>query len=186
MTHPSAAAKMIKMTIPWPLSFALVVALAAACTPDPAATVGNRAPSYAAETLDGESVSLASLRGEVVLLNIWATWCFPCRREMPSFQALHRDFSADGLRVVAVSIDSPGAQQEIASFLTEYGIDFSILHDPEQRIARTFGTIGVPETFLIDRDGVLVRHWRGRIDGHSEGIRGPIRDALGGRSLAGR
>lgn len=163
---------------------ALVLLLGTACSSGPTAIVGNRAPAFGAAELDGEDVSLASLRGEVVLLNVWATWCYPCRREMPSFQSLHRDFSDEGLRVVAVSIDGPGAQPAIEKFLREYGITFTVLHDPEQRVTRAFSTIGVPETFLIDRNGVLVRHWRGRIDGHSELIRGPIRDALAARPLA--
>jgi cytochrome c biogenesis protein CcmG, thiol:disulfide interchange protein DsbE len=120
-----------------------------------------------------------------VMLNIWATWCFPCRREMPSFEALHREYGEDGFRVVAVSIDKHGAEREIRDFLEEYGITFTVLYDPDHEIVRRFNTIGVPETFLIDRNGVVVRHWIGRIDGHSELIRAPIRDALGGR-LASR
>jgi cytochrome c biogenesis protein CcmG, thiol:disulfide interchange protein DsbE len=167
---------------------ALLLALAAATACDVAsgATVGNRAPAYSAATLDGGEVSLSALRGEVVLLNVWATWCYPCRREMPSFEALHRDLAPQGLRVVAVSIDKHGARGEIEEFLDEHGITFTILFDPDQRVARTFNTMGVPETFLIDRDGVLVKHWIGRIDGHSELVRTPIREALGTRYAAGR
>jgi peroxiredoxin len=165
----------------------VLVALAGlvACAAEPPVGVGNPAPSYAASTLSGESVSLSELRGEVVMLNIWATWCYPCRREMPSFEALHRELGTDGLRIVAVSIDKGGAEQEIAEFLEEYGITFTVLHDPDQKIARTFSAMGVPETFLINRDGVVVKHWIGRIDGHSELVRGPIRDALGARLAAG-
>jgi cytochrome c biogenesis protein CcmG, thiol:disulfide interchange protein DsbE len=164
-----------------------IVAIAAAslmlagCVVEPPVGVGNRAPAYAAPTLQGERVALGDLRGEVVMLNIWATWCFPCRREMPSFEALHREFGEDGLNIVAVSIDKRGAESEIADFLKEYGITFTVLHDPEHDIVRRFNTIGVPETFLIDRNGVVVRHWMGRIDGRSELVRAPIRDALGAR-----
>ncbi len=139
---------------------------------------GAPVPSFHAPELDGSSVSLASLRGEVVLLNVWATWCYPCRREMPSFEALHQEFADEGLRVVAVSIDSPGARREIAEFLEEYGITFTILHDTDRRITTSFRTLGVPETFLIDRQGRLVKRWTGRIDGHSESVRGPVRETL--------
>jgi cytochrome c biogenesis protein CcmG, thiol:disulfide interchange protein DsbE len=164
----------------------LALLLAAACDGAPSAAVGHRVPAYAAAALGGENLSLADLRGEVVLLNVWATWCFPCRREMPSFEALHRELGGEGLRVVAVSIDKPAARQEIEDFLEEHDITFTILHDPEMQVSRTFNTIGVPETFLIDRNGVLVKHWIGRIDGHSDLVRAPIREALGTRYAARR
>jgi cytochrome c biogenesis protein CcmG, thiol:disulfide interchange protein DsbE len=156
-----------------------LLALAAGCElPALEAREGSLVPAYAAGTLAGETVALRDLRGEVVLLNVWATWCYPCRREMPSFEALQRELGAEGLRVVAVSIDRAGDQDEIRDFLAELGITFTVLHDPEQTVTRTFRTRGVPETFLIGRDGVLRKHWIGRIDGHSDGVRGPIREAL--------
>lgn len=158
--------------------------LLGACSTAPRLELGSAVPAYTAETVKGEPLALADLRGEVVLLNVWATWCYPCRREMPSFQALHSDYAAEGLRVVAVSIDQAGATREIQEFLQEYGLSFTILHDPDQRITRAFNTIGVPETFLIDRDGTLVRHWIGRVDGRSEGIRAPVRAALARRVAA--
>jgi len=164
---------------------ASMLLLLAGCAVAPAVAVGGKAPDYRSATLAGEPLSLADLRGEVVMLNLWATWCYPCRREMPSFEALSREFADHGLRVVAVSIDRAGAEPEIREFLEEHGISFTVLHDPDQEIVRTFRTLGVPETFLIDRDGVLVRHWIGRIDGRSESVRAPIRDALGSRLAAG-
>jgi cytochrome c biogenesis protein CcmG, thiol:disulfide interchange protein DsbE len=157
----------------------VAVLLTAACEPPPAAIeTGLPVPDFTARSVEGEAVSLASLRGEVVLLNIWATWCYPCRKEMPSFEALHRELAPEGLRVVAVSIDVPGAQPEIESFLDEHAISFAVLHDGDQKITRTFRTMGVPETFLIGRDGRLLRRWIGRIDGHSPAVRQPILDAL--------
>jgi peroxiredoxin len=149
--------------------------------------VGERVPAYAGRYLDGRQVELSDLRGEVVLLNIWATWCFPCRREMPAFEELHREWSASGLRIVAVSIDAANAARDIREFVEEYDLTFDILHDPGQGIAQAFRTIGVPETFLIDAEGRLRRHWLGRIDPHAESIRGPIREALrDAASLAAR
>jgi cytochrome c biogenesis protein CcmG, thiol:disulfide interchange protein DsbE len=162
-----------------PLLAMLTLAVTLGCEVQREVEVGRRVPDFSASSLKGQAVSLAELRGEVVLLNVWATWCFPCRREMPSFEALYREHGRDGLRIVGVSIDGAGAERDVKEFLHEYGITFDILLDPGQRITRTFRTTGVPETFLIGRDGVLVKHWIGRIDGHSEGIRAPIRDALG-------
>lgn len=165
----------------WPVALGLTILAAAGCDfAGPQVAAGEHAPSFSGPTLAGEPVSLQELRGEVVLLNVWATWCYPCRKEMPSFEALHRDFASEGLRVVAVSIDSPGARGEIEEFLDDHGITFTIVHDGEQRITRAYQTLGIPETFLIGRDGRLVKRWTGRVDGHSEAVRGPIREALAG------
>lgn len=161
------------------LAVAILAGVASGCDVAPSHTeTGRVVPAYAAPTLAGEAVSLESLRGEVVLLNVWATWCYPCRKEMPSFEALHRELVDQGLKVVAVSIDRSGAAGEIESFLEEHGITFTILHDPDMNVGKTFRTIGVPETFLIDRHGRLVQRWIGRIDGHSPAVRGPILAAL--------
>jgi peroxiredoxin len=142
--------------------------------------VGEPAPEFAAATLDGDTISLASLRGDAVVLNIWATWCAPCREEMPALDALQRQYADEGLRVIGVSIDGRGAASEVASFLERNGIDFTILHDPDERVTRTFRTIGVPETFLIDRDGRVVERWIGKIDPAAEPIQAAVREALAG------
>jgi peroxiredoxin len=161
------------------LTAVLPAMMLSACVERPArVAVGERVPAYTASGLDGEQLSLQDLRGEVVLLNVWATWCFPCRREMPAFEALHREWSQHGLRVVAVSIDAAGATGDIRDFTGEYGLTFDILHDAEQRVTRAFQTIGVPETFLIDAEGRLRRHWIGRVDPHAASFREPIAEAL--------
>lgn len=120
-------------------------------------TVGSRAPDFSATTIDGVPVTKTAndYRGDVVLLNIWATWCVPCRTEMPSIQALHDRFAARGLKVVAVSIDNAGSADAIRRFRDEYGLTFEILHDPSGEIQRHYQTTGVPETFVIGRDGVI-------------------------------
>jgi cytochrome c biogenesis protein CcmG, thiol:disulfide interchange protein DsbE len=153
--------------------------LLAGCMDVPAqVAVGEHAPPFSGRDLAGAQVDLRELRGEVVLLNVWATWCFPCRREMPALEQLHRDWSGNGLRVVAVSIDAATAARDIRDFVAEHDLTFDIVHDPAQDITQAFQTIGVPETFLIDADGRLRRHWIGRIDPHSESVRGPIREVM--------
>jgi cytochrome c biogenesis protein CcmG, thiol:disulfide interchange protein DsbE len=146
---------------------------------------GRTLPAYRAADLDGTPVDLAGLRGEAVLLNVWATWCTPCRREMPALEELHRDYARRGLRVVAVSIDGAGSEADIHAFLAEHGITFTILHDPAQRIQRRFGLLGVPETFLIDADGIIRRRWIGRIDPRSPSIRNQVLDVMERRFAAG-
>ena len=122
-------------------------------------TVGSKAPDFRANTIDGAPVAktLADYKGEIVLLNVWATWCLPCRTEMPSIQALHDRFAARGLKVVAVSIDKPGFDDEIRTFRDQFGLTFEILHDAAGKIQRDYHTTGVPETFIIGRDGVIRR-----------------------------
>ncbi len=120
-------------------------------------TVGSRAPDFQATTLDipPRTKTLKDYRGQVVLLNIWATWCAPCRIEMPSIEALHRALGPRGLKVVAVSIDDPGQDDRIRAFAEELGLTFEILHDGTGRIASRYQTTGVPETFVIGRDGTI-------------------------------
>ena len=120
--------------------------------------VGAPAPVYAASTVEGTPTSLADLRGQVVLLNIWATWCKPCRQEMPALDTLQRRHGASGLTVVGVSIDEPGARDRIAPFARELGASYTLWHDPADRISPTFLAVGVPASYLIDRTGIL--RWR--------------------------
>ncbi len=168
------------------LLFALLAPLLASCGGDGEAgprqfrsiSAGDPAPAFAAATLDGDTLSLAELQGEAVLLNIWATWCVPCREEMPGLQRLHEELGAEGLRVVGVSIDGRAASRDVRDFLSSYGISFTILHDPEERVTRAFRTTGVPETFLIDREGKIVRRWIGLFDPTSEETRASVSQAL--------
>lgn len=152
-------------------SLALLVAATVACAPSdsgpggPARVqVGAPVPSYAAVSLAGDSVSLPMMQGEVVLLNVWATWCHPCRAEIPELQALHTKFAGQGLNVVGVSVDGDGQEEAIREFIQEFGITYRIWRDPGERVSAQFLVIGVPATFLIDRKGVL--QWR---------MTGPIR-----------
>lgn len=125
--------------------------------------VGTRAPNFIATDLQGRPVSLEELKGQVVLLNVWATWCGPCRDEMPSMQRLHRELGPRGLKIVAVSIDAaPGAADrsgnrggDISQFARDLGLTFPIWHDPSGAVARTYRTTGVPESWVIDRNGVI-------------------------------
>jgi len=127
--------------------------------------VGTRAPDFVATDLEGNPVRLADLAGEVVLLNIWATWCPPCREEMPSMQRLHEKMAPAGLRIIAVSVDAPIGRSDragnpggdVAKFAEQMGLSFDIWHDPEGGIQRTYRTTGVPESFVIDRGGTIVK-----------------------------
>ena len=142
--------------------------------------IGTRAPSFTAKTL-GEGAhdkTIADYRGEVVLLNVWATWCAPCRVEMPAIQRLHESFEPQGLKVVAVSIDDPGSDEAIRDFARGLGLTFELLHDAPGAIQRQYQTTGVPETFVIGRDGVIRKKVIGAVDWNSEGNRALVAQLL--------
>jgi peroxiredoxin len=144
-------------------------------------TVGSRAPEFQARTLTDSATakSLGDYRGQVVLLNIWATWCLPCRTEMPSIEALHREYGPRGLRVVAVSVDDPGSERAVRQFARELGLTFEILHDPQQGTTRNYQITGYPETFIIARDGTIRRKMIGPDDWSSSSNRALVRELLG-------
>ena len=134
--------------------------------------IGSRAPDFAATDLRGHKpASIADYRGRVVLLNIWATWCPPCRAEMPSMERLHKKLAGTDFRIAAVSVDGDAfyAQEqagpkEIMAFASTLGLTFDILHDPSGEIRKAYDIFGVPESYLIDRDGVIVKRVIGAAD----------------------
>jgi cytochrome c biogenesis protein CcmG/thiol:disulfide interchange protein DsbE len=119
--------------------------------------LGSKAPDFKAMTLDSipRQKTLADYRGRVLMINVWATWCLPCRVEMPSIEALHKAYGPKGLKVVAISIDDPGTEETIRAFAKQYGLTFEILHDPKGAITDAYDITGYPETFIIGKDGVI-------------------------------
>ena len=144
-------------------------------------SVGSKAPPIQGVTHDSakREKSLADYKGKVVLLNVWATWCEPCRVEMPSIEKLHREFAPQGLAVVAISVDDAGAEQRIRDFVQEFGLTFEILHDPAQVTTRNYQITGYPETFVIARDGTIRRKLIGAADWSSGANRALVRELLG-------
>lgn len=108
---------------------------------------------FAAPTLDGDTVSVADLRGSPVLINLWATWCPPCREEIPYLQSLHE--SHPELQVVGVSVDDRGAMKTVREYLSGQGVTYTILLDPRMRSMDLFGVPGLPATFLVDPTGTV-------------------------------
>ena len=112
------------------------------------------APPLAGRTLDGDTLDLADYRGEVVLVNVWASWCAPCRREYPVLEQASRELEPYGLQVIG--INTQDTNEDASAFLAELGgANFPSVVDPDGRIAVEWGTFGVPETFVVDRDGRL-------------------------------
>ena len=114
----------------------------------------TKPPEFNGSTVDGRTVSLASLRGKVVLLNFWATWCQECRPEMPMFEQMHREFAAKGLSVIGINARERTAA--IRAYAKEIRLTFPLVLDPKGEINAAYGVIGLPTTFLIGRDGQAV------------------------------
>jgi len=119
--------------------------------------VGSKAPAFTAIDLrTGRPASLANYRGRPILINIWATWCAPCRVEMPALERLAKKFAGTDFRVVAVSVDQDDSTV-VDAFVRELGLSFEVLHNQAGDIRQRYQTTGVPESFVIDRDGVIVK-----------------------------
>lgn len=143
--------------------------------------VGSTAPNFDAVRLPtGQPVSIEDYRGKVVLLNIWATWCAPCKVEMPSMERLHRKLANTDFRLIAVSVDEEDSTV-VNKFVKEMGLTFEILHNRDGSIRRIYQTTGVPESFIIDRDGVIVKKVIGAADWEA-----PVNEALIHRLLDAR
>ncbi len=141
--------------------------------------LGVEAPDFLAMSLDSTPVkkTLADYRGNVVLINIWATWCAPCRVEIPSIEQLNASYASKGLKVVAISVDDPGSEALIREFVARYKMNFDVLHDPggqEGKISRDYQTSGYPETVIIGKDGLIRRKFLGASDWNSASNRALI------------
>ena len=164
-----------------PLLVAAIGLAALGCGEARRVEVGHPAPRYVATTLAGDSASTAALTGKVVLLNIWATWCAPCRQEIPFLESVYKKHAADGLEIVGVSVDARGQDAEIREFAKEFGMTYPIWRDPDERVQSLFLALGVPASYLIDRSGVL--RWRrlGVVDETDSTFTRALQDALAAR-----
>jgi peroxiredoxin len=169
------AARMPVADVPKPMATS-----AAAPPPIPTSPrVGTPAPSVSATTLAGESTSLESLRGRAVLLNVWATWCEPCRQELPELAKLNNALASRGVEIIAVSVDRERNRDEIASFVAKRSLPFQVWLDPEDRISSALGVSTLPATFLIDGGGTI--RWRrdGAVHANDRELLGAIDRMLG-------
>ena len=141
---------------------------------------GKLAANFKLKDLKGNEISLASLHGKVVFLNIWATWCAPCREEMPSIESLYNDFKADkDFVVLAVSQDTDGAI--VAPFVEQNRFQFTVLLDPRNDVGERYDVNGIPETFIIGRDGRIVAHHVGPYDWSNADIREALQELIKSR-----
>lgn len=131
-------------------------------TPVPAVE-GKQAPDFTLSDLAGKKTRLYDLKGSVVLVNFWATWCPPCREEIPSMAALNRIMTGKPFRMLAISIDQ-GGKGAVSDYFNRNGTSLPALLDSDGKVGNLYGITGVPETFVIDKTGVIIRKVVGPLD----------------------
>ena len=159
---PSSKPRSWSVTLLWLapfLALAIIVAYGwwtrPAPEPDFGPRVGQPLADFTLPDMNGEPVHLAALRGKVVFINVWTTWCPPCVEEMPTIQRLYEQMHPEGLVVLAINMDALG-RQTVEPFLDRRRLTFPVLLDPESQTERLYRTAGVPESFIVDKAGLLV------------------------------
>lgn len=145
--------KVLKLVLVIALGLGLVVS---GCVPTPAqqgVAAGEQAPDFQLQDLNGQAISLSDLRGKPVLINFWATWCPPCRGEMPYLQEIYEEWAGSGLVVLAVNLGESPA--EVEDFRQSQNLTFTVLLDARQTVGQTYNITAIPTTFFIDKNGII-------------------------------
>lgn len=138
--------------------------------------IGSPAPDFTLRSSAGKNLKLSEYRGQVVMINFWATWCAPCRQEMPLLNRIHEKYSKAGFKLLGVNIDdNAGNAQAMAAKL---GVTFPVLFDAEKRVSRLYDVDGMPSTVLIDRDGKVRYIHRGYRPGYETQYEAQVRELL--------
>jgi len=159
-----------------PLKIMLIITLAsvltmgfamAGCSSNSTApTVGNLAPNFQLDNLEGESVSLSDFRGKPVMLNFWATWCPPCVSEMPYIQQMYEEWRDKGLILLVIHMG--GSPSQVKEFLQSHNLSLPVLLDINQDVAQKYGIQYIPTTFFIDKDGIIQEKIIGAFSGKAQ------------------
>lgn len=155
----------------------LLLAVCGCAREEKPALPGNSAPDFTLRNLAGQEVKLADLRGKVVLVNFWATWCPPCREEIPSMDRLNRAMAGKPFQMLAISIDE-GGKEAVEAFFHKAGVTLPTLLDPGQKTGKRYGITGVPETFIVDKNGVILKKVVGALDWSDPMVAGFLDNAM--------
>ena len=161
------------------IALALLLALQWTASPPSA-----QAPDFVLPDLQGKAVRLSQLKGKIVFLNIWATWCPPCRKEMPTMEVLYQKFKGMDFVMLAISQDAEGTKTVIP-YLQEGNYTFPTLLDSHGEVGRKYGVTGYPETFIIDREGRIIHHHIGYQDWSRADVEGALRSLMAGGTWSG-
>ncbi len=131
-----------------------------------------KAPNFSLKDLSGRPVSLSSLKGKVVLLNFWATWCPPCISEMPVFNRLYKEMRSRGLEIVAISADR--SEGYLRDYVSKHSLDFRVLYDEDRSVTKQYKVFSMPTTFLIDKNGIIIEKFFGEYDWTDQEIKKKI------------
>jgi len=151
------------------LLLAVFVASGCSKSSDAPTVEGSAAPDFTLKDLSGKPVQLSSLKGKVVLVNFWATWCPPCREEIPSMIRLNQVMQGKNFQMLAVSIDE-GGMDAVQDFFKKRGVSLPVLLDSDGQVARRYDTTGVPETFIVDAKGIIRKKVVGAMDWSTPGV----------------
>ena len=144
----------IVMSVIW-IQLSRVSAITDTSAVPPSPQIGFAAPDFTLETLDGSSIKLSDLRGQVVLINFWASWCSPCRAEMPAIDAVYRKYQSAGFAVLAVNATNQDTEAAARLFVQQLGLTFPILFDRDGAVSRQYRLQGLPSSYFVGRDGLI-------------------------------
>jgi cytochrome c biogenesis protein CcmG/thiol:disulfide interchange protein DsbE len=158
----------LALGVAWTFASRAPVAATTGGTPPPSPREGFSAPDFTLDNLAGGQTTLSDLRGQIVLVNLWASWCLPCRAEMPAIERVYRSYKDLGLEVLAVNATNQDSVDAARAFVQERGLTFPVLLDQTGSVSAAYNLRGLPSSFFIDRQGVI----------RSVVIGGPMNEAL--------
>lgn len=139
--------------------------------------IGQQAPDFTLKDASGKSATLSAYKGRVVMINFWATWCPPCRQEMPSMEELFKEYNKKGFEILAISSDSQG-EKIVKPFMEFYELSFSALMDIDGKVHSAYGVTSIPTTYIVDKNGNIVQRFMGPRDWKSKSTKEMIEKLL--------
>ena len=139
----------------WTVASRVPSAVGAPLSSSPSPREGFLAPDFTLDTLDGTKVTLSDLRGKIVVINLWATWCTPCRAEMPALENAYEQYEDSGVVILGLNVTNQDSEKDIPPFVKEFGLTFPILLDRDGSVSALYQLRGLPTTYFVNREGII-------------------------------